>query len=665
MSEHAWIPEDPAARALDAALEGLFTPVRPNPALEDRMIHALRTRTVGRRLSLVGWLSIAAAALLLVGLTGAVANQVISQGGLSFPGQWAYESPPPAEESVATAGSARSPHAEDVDKMAEGWRQSTLESVTMMDGSVQAIAELKRHMQPADLYNVTVGNLSSDKKKSLEDVWNFKATASMDPKASKMLGGYGLGFAGGEGKGDKESEKRGEQKPPAPPQEQTAARKIIRTGEIEYEVASFDAAVAVVTRLVRDIKGGFVATVSSDKLANGKVRGAVTVRLPPESLDRLVLDLRVNLGKNGELKNQRIGSQDVTKQYTDLESELRAARAMEERLLQIIKQGKGEIKDLLAVEKELGNWRTRLEKIEGELRYYKNLIALSTLTITLYEKESLQNAAVQETNVLQIVSPDVPAGYRALRQAVANAKGHIHKAQLNEQDRRNISATLDFEIPRTAEDALRDTLVKVGDTYSRKVERAQDGANVIDSKARWQLTLINQAGIPPRETHLFAIEVSDVDQTAAVLTALVGERQGRTVEASVARERSGQVTGKLVYDVPLAKVQETIERVKASGVVRVEQATKRPEVPDSPLAIARLDITLSNKKLLVSNEEGFWANIQRGLSVSFTALSWSLMVVIVGLCFLLPWAVVIWGFVKLLARLRRKTIVANPQGQQG
>jgi len=32
---------------------------------------------------------------------------------------------------------------------------------------------------------------------------------------------------------------------------------------------------------------------------------------------------------------------------------------MEERLLKIIKEGKGEIKDLLLAEKELGEWRER------------------------------------------------------------------------------------------------------------------------------------------------------------------------------------------------------------------------------------------------------------------------------------------------------------------
>src|SRR5207247_2011259 len=83
----------------------------------------------------------------------------------------------------------------------------------------------------------------------------------------------------------------------------------------------------------------------------------------------------------------RTGGQDATQAYTDLESRPRAARTMEQRLLEIIKSGKGEIKDLLLAEKELGVWRTKIEEYEGEKRYYDNLVSLSTLTITLVEKE--------------------------------------------------------------------------------------------------------------------------------------------------------------------------------------------------------------------------------------------------------------------------------------
>src|SRR5262249_1227279 len=229
----------------------------------------------------------------------------------------------------------------------------------------------------------------------------------------------------------KEGGQRDPQRTDSPP---FPRKIIIRSGEIEFEIESFDSAVAAVTKLVNDIKGGFVATVNSEKLPNGKVRGSVVVRVPPEHLDRLLLDLRKELGKGGELKNLRVGSQDITKQYTDLESRLRAARTMEERLLQIIKTGKGEIKDLLQAEKELGVWRTKIEEIEGELRYYSNLVSLSTLTITLFEKEIRAPFAIVETERVQM-GVEVEDVDKALQQAVAavtEAKGRVTKSELKQ-----------------------------------------------------------------------------------------------------------------------------------------------------------------------------------------------------------------------------------------
>src|SRR5579875_2317565 len=60
------------ARAMDAALSGLFAEARPSSALEDRMIQTLRTRPRDAwHLPVPAWLAIAAAALVLISLTGA------------------------------------------------------------------------------------------------------------------------------------------------------------------------------------------------------------------------------------------------------------------------------------------------------------------------------------------------------------------------------------------------------------------------------------------------------------------------------------------------------------------------------------------------------------------------------------------------------------------
>jgi hypothetical protein len=928
-----------AARGVDTTLTGLFAETRPNPTLEDRVVQALRhipSHTF--RLPVPAWFAVAAAALVSIGFTGAVASQILD-GGIS---RWTREMD---RESVAQTESEPVGRNLDetmnrsVEQEGEVLRERVLSQLSereVVDGTsnttysweknkpnrettketppspVPAGGEVKKQLgsdlpgiagknMPGDsrtfpLFGFGYGSKDSDliqkevfdRKTSLPtqafQPGNVFATppATVDKLPSdaefKDVKGAPPGPDGkpptseAAPKEPAKPEKQPEQKPDVQP---NARKIIIRTGEIEYEVQSFDAAVATIARLVKPIKGGFIATVNSDKLANGKVRGSVVVRVPPENLDALLLEIRTELGKSGELKNQRIGSQDITKQYTDSESELRAARAMEERLLQIIKSGKGEIKDLLAVEKELGTWRTRIEKIEGELRFFANQVALGTLTITLFEKEiaaaygviereqvqmgievedvdqayqaaqkavreakgritraelkqpsqgqfsaqlefevapeaagalrdrlkqlgtvarfdisrqeeteggagkpsdgkikrsdtrfhvhfynltdvppretvfvglacvdveaamktllgriekeggrvvssnlirahaeqsqgelqfqvktekadalleeakkagevmalqvreitnaettrkkrgfqikllSLEAAAARETEEIQLACVEVADSYRRLQEAVVKVKGRVRTAQLNEQDRRKVTATLDVEIRRADEDALRDALTKAGEVYTRKTSRAANAENVVDSKIRLTVTFLNRANIPPRETFVFGVEVADVDQTAAMLSGLAGKREGRTIEANVARERSGRVTGKLIYDVPMAEVQPLIEELKAAGTVRVQQTAKHPEVPDSPLALARLEITLSNKELIVPSDGGFGSNLHKGLSDSFLILSWSLRFLILGLCVLLPWALAVWAIYRLVVRIRRRSTPAT------
>ena len=653
--------------------------------------------------------------------------------------------------------------------------------------------------------------------------------------------------------------------PPAsqPPAAQAVPRKvIIRTGEMEFEVESFDAATVIVNRLVEAIPGGFVATTNSEKLPNGKVRGSVVVRTPPEHLDALVSNLRKELSKGGELKSQRIGSQDITKQFTDLESRLRAAKTMEERLLQIIKAGKGEIKDLLNVEKELGIWRTKIEEMEGELRFFAHQVSLSTLTITLTEKEirapygvleterinmgievedvekaqtqtlaivadvkgritkselkqmdagqfnalinfevppdaagpvrdrlkqlgnlarfdvnrimeaeggtgkpqdgkmtrkdaqfflSLYNLAnvaprevtnfdvatpdaeaaykavltrvqklggrivtsnlnrqnndqtvgtisfqvksneadalvaelraigetlrhqttenpdtqnttkskrgflvqimaygavpARETTAIQLAATDVAGSYRRLHEAIAAAKGRMLSAQFNEQNRQNTSAVLDFEVLRVEEPAIRAALAAQGDVLSRNVTRVPENEVAISSKVRMQVAFIDAARIPARETTTLEIEPPDVDAAATMFASIVRDRGGRTVESHVSRERNGKASSKLVFNVPLAAATDVLDSFKSSGVVRVQDKVRNPQVPDGPLAVARIDVTLSN-------DQGIWPQVRKGLSTSYVGLSWSLTVVIIGILFVLPWLVAIYAGIRVVRWLR-------------
>jgi hypothetical protein len=363
-------------------------------------------------------------------------------------------------------------------------------------------------------------------------------------------------------------------------------RVVIRSGQMEFEVDSFDGATATLTKLVAGIPGAFVATVNSDKLANGKVRGSITVRVAPEHLDSLVLDLRRDLAKGGELKGMKIGAQDVTKQYTDLESRLRAARTMEQRLLQIIKEGKGEIKQLLQVEKELGEWRTKIEEFEGEIRYYSNLAALATLTVVLTEKEIRAAAAITENERVQagVEVEDVDKAYQQVMEVVVAAKGRVTKSEVKQLGAGQYNATLQFAVPPESGGPVRDRLRQLGRLARLEIDRVQNvtGETTPDVKVKrgdaiFLVQIYNLANIQPRETVTLQIAATDVRAAFQALRDAGSKASVRVRTAQLNEQDAENVTAE--YDIEVRRPEEGVlsGAVNAAGETVSRQITRAPE----------------------------------------------------------------------------------------
>ena len=377
-----------------------------------------------------------------------------------------------------------------------------------------------------------------------------------------------------------------------PPALATPRKVIIRTGEVEFEVESFDAATVIVNRLVDAIPGGFVATTNSEKLPNGKVRGSVVVRTPPEHLDALVSSLRKELSKGGELKSQRIGSQDITKQFTDLESRLRAAKTMEERLLQIIKAGKGEIKDLLNVEKELGVWRTKIEEMEGELRFFAHQVSLSTLTITLTEKEIRAPYGMLETERINmgIEVEDVEKAQAQTLAIVADVKGRITKSELKQMEAGQFNAVVNFEVPPDAAGPVRDRLKQLGNVARLDANRVMESeggtGKPLDGKvtrkdAQFFLSLYNLANVAPREVVHFDVATPDAEAAYKAVLARVQKLGGRIVTSNLNRQNNDQTVGTISFQVKANEADALMVELKAIGETLRHQTTENPDTQNT------------------------------------------------------------------------------------
>src|SRR5262249_27670255 len=157
----------------------------------------------------------------------------------------------------------------------------------------------------------------------------------------------------------------------------------------------------------------------------------------PETLDRFLQKIRAV----GELKNQSIGTEDVTKEYFDTDARLKNARVMEQRLIDMLKTKTGKVSDLLQVEKELGRVREDIEKMQGDLKYWDSQVQFATVTISLAEKDLEQAAKylLKEHAQLALYTPEVEKVYNDLK-SLASPKVQITNAQLDRDNTGRVSA---------------------------------------------------------------------------------------------------------------------------------------------------------------------------------------------------------------------------------
>ncbi len=163
---------------------------------------------------------------------------------------------------------------------------------------------------------------------------------------------------------------------------------IIKTAELKLKVDDFLETFETVQGIV-DSEGGFIADSSTYKSEEDTMSGDVTIRVDPDKFVSLIDKIKVL----GDLEYQRITGEDITKEYYDLEARLKSKENTERRLLELLAKQTKSVKDILEVEIELGRVREEIESMKGTLRYYDNLVGLSTVHLNMYEPEPLALSA--------------------------------------------------------------------------------------------------------------------------------------------------------------------------------------------------------------------------------------------------------------------------------
>ena len=143
-------------------------------------------------------------------------------------------------------------------------------------------------------------------------------------------------------------------------------RKVIYTAKMRIVAADVTRAVAK-TKALAESLGGYMQRMT---------RTAIEIRVPSAKFDQALNAL----GKLGTAIETDVEAADVTEEYVDLEIRLNNSRVLLEKLLALLDKAQN-VKEALAVEKEISRVRTTMERLQGQLNVMKNRVAYSTVLV--------------------------------------------------------------------------------------------------------------------------------------------------------------------------------------------------------------------------------------------------------------------------------------------
>jgi hypothetical protein len=450
-------------------------------------------------------------------------------------------------------------------------------------------------------------------------------------------------------------------KPAETPAPELANRKLIRNATIELEIVNFDDAVQKITAVASEERG-YVATTSSQKQANGKLHGQVIVKVLPENLDRFLQKIH----GLGELKNQSLGTEDVTKAYFDTDARLKNARVMEQRLIDMLKNKTGKVSDLLQVEKELGRVREEIEKMQGDLKYWDSQVQFATVTISLAEKDMEEPAAflIKERSQLALYAPDVEKIYNDIK-ALASSKVQITNAQLNRDYSGRVSATMSMLIAPEESDAVITRVKSFGrvENFQTQTERIAQGGSGMSQNAKTKrdkvelnITISREEQEQAFQQTSLRIRTSSVDEKAKDLRGLAEKQDGRVRSSTFSRDPDGRELANVWLRVPMKNYAALMQSLDSLGKVEnvtVQRQDRTGTQIDEANAPADISIQVYSQGNIVSHESGPLATLRRTLTQSAGAIMWSVRMIGVAIAFLAPWVIAIVMIVWIAKRVRR------------
>ncbi len=169
-------------------------------------------------------------------------------------------------------------------------------------------------------------------------------------------------------------------------------RLVIRNADLIIVVSDPLAGMTAIMEMANQMDGYVVSSKSFKTTAENGVevpQASISVRVPADRLDEaLALVRKLVVDPAQDVRSENVTGQDVTSDYVDLQSRLTNLQNTEVQL-QRIQDSATKTEDVLSVFNQLTSIRQQIEQIKGQMKFYEESAALSSISVSLLSKAGI------------------------------------------------------------------------------------------------------------------------------------------------------------------------------------------------------------------------------------------------------------------------------------
>lgn len=185
--------------------------------------------------------------------------------------------------------------------------------------------------------------------------------------------------------------------------------KLIKTLHYRFEVENVNQTTEAIEAAVKK----YPAYISDSKmeLENPILENKITIRIQSEFFQNLVKDIDPLV----KFVNYRtIETEDVAKEFVDLESRLKTKREVEQRYMEILRKKAGTITELLDAEQKIGELHEEIEATISRINYLKDQVSYSTINLQFYQTITQQITEVDTPSTGKDFKEALSAGWKGI-----------------------------------------------------------------------------------------------------------------------------------------------------------------------------------------------------------------------------------------------------------